>query len=161
MATRRERRQEASRGQVEGRARAPWRIHFFQRHIQDDPSRSVPARDFLDRCPTEVAAKIIAVVSAVADAPPPMFSGGGKWEAMHGDMGGFYEIRVDGPRRHHYRLFCILERDGGKLGLGGPSLVLIAGKDKPFRTLLSPRDYAEIRRLGREYLSRTPRSVAP
>ena len=104
---------------------------------------------------------MIAVLKAIADAPPPMFSGGGKWEAMHGDMSGFYEIRVDGPRRHHYRLFCILERDGAKVGLGGPSLVLIAGKDKPFRTVLSTRDYAEIRRLGHEYLARAPRSVAP
>ncbi len=90
---------------------------------------------------------MIAVLKAIADAPPPMFSGGGKWEAMHGDMSGFYEIR--------------LERDGAKVGLGGPSLVLIAGKDKPFRTVLSTRDYAEIRRLGHEYLARAPRSVAP
>ena len=47
---------------------------------------------------------------AVAAAPPPAFSGGGKWEAMHGEMSGFFEVRVDGPQRHHYRLFCVLER---------------------------------------------------
>lgn len=108
-----------------------------------------------------VAAKIIAVVKAVADAPPPAFSGGGKWEAMHGDMNGFYEIRVDGPKRHHYRLFCMLEREGAKVGLGGPSLLLIAGKDKPFQTMLSAKDYEEVRNLGREYLARNPRSVEP
>jgi hypothetical protein len=102
---------------------------------------------------------ILAVVNAVADAPPPQFSGGGKWEAMHGDMAGYYEIRVDGPSRHHYRLFCVLEREGEAVGLGSPSLVLIAGKDKPFRTVLSVRDYADVRRLGNEYLSRQPRSV--
>lgn len=140
-------------------ALTPWRIHFFKRHADDDPMRSAPARDFLDRCPTSVAAKLIAVVKAVADAPPPAFSGGGKWEAMHGDMNGFYEVRVDGPKRRHYRLFCVLEREGAKLGLGGPSLVLITGKDKPFQTVLSPADYAEVRSLGREFLSRTPRSV--
>lgn len=27
---------------------------------------------------------MLAVLKAVADAPPPQFSGGGKWEAMHG-----------------------------------------------------------------------------
>jgi hypothetical protein len=59
-------------------------------------------------------------------------------------MAGYYEIRVEGPGRHHYRLF---------------SLVLITGKDKPFRTVLSTRDYADVRRLGAEYLSRRPRSV--
>lgn len=90
---------------------APWLVHFFKRHAADDPAAAVPARDFLDRCPTSVAAKMIAVVKAVAEAPPPAFSGGGKWEAMHGEMSGFYEIRVDGPKRHHYRLFCMLERD--------------------------------------------------
>ena len=140
-------------------ARTPWRIHFFKRHVENDPTQSVPAREFLDRCPTAVAAKLIAVVKAVADAPPPAFSGGGKWEAMHGDLNGFYEVRVDGPKRHHYRLFCVLEREGANVGLGGPSLVLITGKDKPFQTVLSATDYAEVRRLGREYLARTPRSI--
>jgi hypothetical protein len=64
-----------------------------------------------------------------------------------------------GPKRHHYRLFCLLERDGASVGLGGRSLVLIAGKDKAFRTSLSSRDYAAVRSLGSEYLSRKPRSV--
>src|SRR5437867_13245662 len=81
----------------------PWLIHFFQRHPADDPRRAVPARDYLDRCP--VAARLMAVVTAVSEALPPAFSGGGKWEAMHGDMAGFYEARVDGPDRRHYRLF--------------------------------------------------------
>jgi len=121
--------------------------------------QSVPVREFLDRCPTAVAAKLVAVIKAVAGAPPPAFSGGGKWEAMHGDMSGFYEVRVDGPKRHHYRLFCVLEREGAQVGLGGPSLVLVTGKDKPFRTVLSAADYAEVRSLGREYLSRALRSI--
>lgn len=89
-----------------------------------------------------------------------MFSGGGKWEAMHGEMAGFYEVRADGPGRHHYRLFCVLDRNGAQVGLGGPSLVLIAGNDKPFRTTISKDDYEVVRRLGQEFLSRTPRSVA-
>jgi len=137
----------------------PWRKHFFQRHPDDDPNEAVPAREFLLTCPEKVRAMMLAVVNAVADAPPPQFSGGGKWEAMHGEMAGYYEVRVDGPNRHHYRLFCLLERDGRAVGLGGPSLVLICGKDKPFRTVLSSRDYADVRRLGSEYLARTPRSL--
>ena len=140
-------------------SQGPWRVHFFQRHGADDPHQTVPAREFLGSCPTIVRAKLLAVVKAVADAPPPAFSGGGRWEAMHGDMAGFYEVRVDGPQRRHYRLFCILERDGGRVGLGGPSLVLITGLDKGFRTTFSDRDYEIIRKLGREYWSRNPRSV--
>ena len=138
---------------------AAWRTHFFQRHRDDDQGEAVPARDFLLACPDKVRAMMLAVVDAVAAAPPPQFSGGGKWEAMHGDMAGYYEIRVDGRARRHYRLFCLLERDGAAVGLGGPSLVLLCGRDKAFRTVLTARDYAQVRRLGTEYLSRRPRSV--
>ncbi len=74
-------------------------------------------------------------------------------------MAGYYEVRLDGRDRRHYRLFCILERDGAQLGPGGPSLVVIAGMDKPFRTAFSERDYARVRQLGGEYRSRVPRSV--
>jgi hypothetical protein len=145
-----------------GALRPPgWRVHFFQRHKSDDPSRAVPALAFLRACPAKVEAMIVAVVKAVADAPPPAFSGGGKWEAMHGDMAGFYEVRVDGPKRHHYRLFCILEREGASVGLGGPAIVLLAGREKPFMTVLSAADYAEVRALGDEYRRRVPRSVMP
>jgi Txe/YoeB family toxin of Txe-Axe toxin-antitoxin module len=108
----------------------------------------------------KVQATIKAVLMAVAAAPPPAFSGGGKWEAMHGDMAGYFEVRVDGPQRHHYRLFCVLERDGAKIGLAGPSIVIIAGKDKAFRTELSEADYRQVRALGDEYRRRSPRSVA-
>lgn len=103
---------------------------------------------------------MLAVLKAVADAPPPMFSGGGKWEAMHGSMKGLYEVRVDGANRHHYRLFCVLEQDEGELGLGGPSLIIICGKDKPFRTTLSELNYEAVRTLAAEYRARIPRSVA-
>jgi len=65
----------------------------------------------------------------------------------------------DGRDRRHYRLFCVLERDGARLGLGGPSIVVITGMEKPFRTTFTERDYARVRRLGDEYRSRVPRSV--
>jgi hypothetical protein len=141
----------------------PWLIHFFQRHIYDDPACTVPGRVFLTDCPPKVRAYFLAVLKAVAEAPPPTFSGGGRWEAMHDAMAGYYEVRVDGPQRHHYRLFCLLERDGGTpaFGLGGPSIIIIAGLDKPFRTTLSAADYERVRVLGDEYKARKPRSVEP
>jgi hypothetical protein len=139
---------------------APWLVHFFQRHIDDDDRQSVPARDFLDACPESVRGKMLAVLRAVAGAPPPAFSGGGYWEAMHGDMSGYYEVRVDGPRRRHFRLFCVLERAGSNLGLGGPSIVLLTGMVKEFKTTFSNADYKKVRRLGDEYRSRSPRSIA-
>jgi hypothetical protein len=87
-----------------------WRVHFFKRGT--GANAVVPARKFLDESPAKVSAMMLAVLEAVAEAPPPAFSGGGKWEAMHGDMAGFYEVRVDGPGRVHYRLFCVLAREG-------------------------------------------------
>ena len=98
-----------------------------------------------------------AVLIAVADAPPKRFAGGGYWEAMRGDMGGWFEVRVDGPQRRHYRLFCLLDLEA--VGWTKPLLVVITGLDKPFRTALSARDYARVRALGEEYRSRNPRSV--
>ena len=124
----------------------PWLVHFFERHPNDDPSRSVPARDFLDALPAKVVAEIQAVLDAVAEAPPPAFSGGGKWEAMHGRMAGLFEIRV-GSGSVNYRLFCVLERDAADLG--GSSIVAIGGLSKAKRSAAEARDY----RLALDYLA--------
>jgi hypothetical protein len=99
-----------------------------------------------------------AALIAIAAAPPKRFAGGGYWEAMKGGMAGWFELRADGPGRHHYRLFCLLDYEA--TGMERPLLVVIDGRDKPFRTVLSERDYAEVRALGSEYRSRNPRSFA-
>jgi hypothetical protein len=125
---------------------------------------SVPGADFLDGCPAKVRGTILAVLDAVAAAPPPAFSGGGKWEAMHGDMGGYYEIRVTGPGREQFRLFCLLENaDAPTLavrGLRGPAIAVIAGMRKQSGTIFSGRDYAKVRKLGSDHTARQPRRIA-
>ena len=142
------------------RPREPWRIEFFKRHKSDDTDQTAPGRQFLRSVPDKIAARMRAVLEAVADAPPPAYSGGGYWEAMHGDMGDFFEVRVDGdPNRTHYRLFCLLERDGAAVGLDGPSIVIVAGLRKPFRTTMRAEDYAAVRALGAEFRARARRSV--
>lgn len=133
------------------RSAPPWRIHFFQRAEAEDPGRAVPAIDFLDGLPVKVAAEIHAVLEAVASAPPPSFSGGGKWEAMHGDMAGYFEVRAQGGGMNH-RLFCVLERDADDLN--GSSIVCIDGLSKPRRTAATPRDYARVKRHGAEFQKR-------
>ena len=120
----------------------------------------MPGREFLSACPQNVEAKLVAIIKAVADAPPPTFSGGGKWEAMHDEMKGYFEARADGQDREHFRLFCLLDRGGGSVGLGGPSVIIITGGRKPFRTTFSKADYAAVRALGSEFLKRMPRPVA-
>lgn len=125
---------------------------------------SVPGANFLDGCPPKVRGTILAVLDAVAAAPPPAFSGGGKWEAMHGDMGGYYEIRVTGPGREQFRLFCLLENADqdilSRRGLQGPAIAVIAGMRKKTRTVFSERDYSQIRRLGSEYTAQSRRRIA-
>jgi hypothetical protein len=133
-------------------------VAFFRRHSDDDPGRAVPGREFLNACPVKVRATMRAVLTQVAAAPPKRFAGGGYWEAMKGDMTGWFEVRVDGPRRHHYRLFCRLDYDAEDWPK--PLLVVICGLDKPFRTELSGADYRHVRDLGEEYLHRNPRSLA-
>jgi len=136
----------------------PHEIVYFRRHKSDDSAELCPARDFLGACPTGVRAKFRAVLVAVATAPPKRFAGGGYWEAMKGDMAGWFEVRVDGPRRHHYRLFCLLDYEAK--GRDKPLLVVVTGLDKPFRTEFSAGDYAAVRALGDEYRNRNPRSIA-
>lgn len=102
-------------------------------------------------------AKANAVLIAVATAPPKRFAGGGYWEAKKGDMSGWFEVRIDGPKRRHYRLFCLLDYEAK--GQEKPLLVVVDGRDKPFRTTLSDADYAAVRSMGQEYLSRNPRSI--
>ncbi len=126
----------------------PWLIHFFQRHPSDDPGEPVPALDFFEGLTDKIAAEINAVLDAVAEAPPPSFAGGGKWEAMHGDMAGFYEVRVQGTGQNH-RLFCLLARDAADLG--GSSIVCLDGLSKPRREAAKPRDYARIRSYRGEF----------
>jgi len=133
-------------------------IVFFRRHKDDDPKQPTPGREALDGYPTTVRAKMRAALVAVATAPPKRFSGGGYWEAMKGEMSAWFELRIDGPRRHHYRLFCLLDYDAK--GEGKPLLVVIDGRDKPFRTTLSDADYAAVRSLGDEFRGRNPRSLA-
>lgn len=135
----------------------PHEIVFFRRHKSDDPGQPCPGRQFLDGCPAGVRAKFRAVLVAVAAAPPKRFAGGGYWEAMKGDMTGWFEVRVDGPGRRHYRLFCLLDYEAD--GRDKPLLVVMTGLDKPFRTQFSAADYQQVGALGEEYPKRNPRSV--
>jgi hypothetical protein len=132
-------------------------IRYFRRHADDDPSQATPARDYLRTCDPNVRAKFAAALAAVAAAPPHKFAGGGYWEAMHGEMTGWYEVRVSGRHRVHHRLFCLI--DLAAQGAVKPWLVVVTGMSKPFRTTFSQADYLAVRLLGGEYLTRNPRSV--
>jgi hypothetical protein len=136
-----------------------WDIAFY-----NPPNPAHAPLTFLDACPKVVRAKFVAVLDAVAAAPPPRFSGGGMWEAMHGDMGGYYEVRTSGPGREQFRLFCVLENpttpdELQRRGLRKPAVAVITGMRKPWKTAFSDRDYARVRDLGTAYLSEYPRKI--
>lgn len=135
-----------------------WDVVYYQ---TDDGA--CPGDEFLDACPTKVAAQFLAVLDDVAAAPPPRYSGGGRWEAMHGAMGGFYEVRAQGPKREQFRLFCILENgtpeELARRGLPRPAIALIAGMRKPWMTTFNDRDYARIRRMGDDHRAQFPRRI--
>ena len=135
----------------------PWEVVVFQRHKDDDPNETCPAERFFREIPDSVATHLFAIIDAVAASPPPQFTGGGVWEAMHGEMSGYYEARTRGPDRRLYRVFCVLEREAP--GLDGPSVVVLTGISKPVGTAFTKADYAAVRRLGQEYRQRIPRSV--
>ena len=99
-----------------------------------------------------------AVLIAVAAAPPKRFVGGGYWEAMKEDMTGWFEVRVDGPNREHFRLFCLLDYEAQ--GEERLLIVVVTGLAKPFRTRLADSDYERVRHLGQEYLTSNPRQTA-
>ncbi|QZA09011.1 hypothetical protein K3U94_07040 [Mycolicibacter heraklionensis] len=137
---------------------APHRVEFFQRRPNEDPEQSAPGLEFLRACPSKVQATMLAVLKAVAEAPPKRFAGGGHWEAMHGSMSGWHEVRVDGSKpRRHYRLFCRVDTEA--LGTDRPILAVITGMSKAVRTTFSEADHLKVRELGTEYFSRNPRSV--
>jgi hypothetical protein len=136
-----------------------WQIEYYEQR-----DGSAPAVEFLDECSTKIDAQFNAVLDAVATSPPPQFSGGGKWEAMHGSMGGYYEIRLTGPGREQFRLFCLLENaepvELRRRGLKGPSIVVINGMRKPHRTTFTDRDYRKhVRALGEDHLATIPRRL--
>jgi len=101
----------------------------------------------------------------VRTAPPPAFSGGGKWEAMHGAMRGYYEIRGIGPARTHYRLYCILDNGSpeelAERGFDSPQIAVINGMAKANATLFFDREYERrVRGPGEDYRRTFPRRIA-
>ena len=125
---------------------------------------SIQGVEFLDNCPTKVTANLLAVLDAVAESPPPQYSGGGKWEVMHGSMAGYYEVRATGPGREQFRLFCVLENadfaELNRRGFARPAIVVLTGMRKPWRTTFDERDYRGVRALGEDHRSSFPRRIA-
>ncbi len=126
----------------------------------DPVDESCPADEYLDGLSLGLQARFQAILNAVAAAPPPRFSGGGMWEAMHDDMNGYYEVRVDEGKKFHHRLFCKAVRNGAEAGLGGPAIFVITGRTKRYRTTFKRREYEAIREVAERMTRDVPWSFA-
>lgn len=112
------------------------------------PEGRRPAEEWLLNIPDRPAARIVAVIRAVRDAPPTAFAGGGMWEAMHGSMTGLHEVRIRNGRQLH-RLFCLLDRDHPV----GPVLVMLDGMTKSVGAAFDMHDDGNILQLRQQYRS--------
>jgi len=137
-----------------------WGVTFYR-----SSTGKVPAQEFLATSPPNVRRKLLVILEVVRAAPPPAFSGGGMWEAMHGTMNGYYEVRATRPGRRNYRLYCILDNgtktELAKRGFDEPHIVVINGLVKANASLFSDGDYRRhVRKLGEHYRATLPRPVA-
>jgi hypothetical protein len=79
-------------------------------------------------------------------------------------MSGWYEIRVTGPGREQFRLFCLLEsgtaEELARRGLRRSAIVVITGLRKLSRTTFSDREYKNVRLLADDHRQNLPRRLA-
>ena len=75
---------------------------------------------------------------------------------------GYYEIRVTGPGRVQYRLFCLLDnaqtkKELARRGFDTPQIAVINGMSKPIGEVFSDSVYRKhVRDLGDDYRSSFP-----
>lgn len=131
----------------------PFRVVFFT------PEGGVipPAQKYLDDCPDGIRGRFLSALVEIAKAPPFRFRGGGLWEAMHGSMTGWFEVRINSGNRIHFRLFCVLDHEA--LNIEERLLVVITGRNKKYQTKFSQAEYSKIKKLGDDYFSSNPRLI--
>jgi len=83
---------------------AAWDVIYYR-----TADARIPSEEFLQACPTDIEARFDRVLDDIAQGPPLRYRGGGYWEAMHDPMTGWHEVRLNGPGREQFRLFCLLE----------------------------------------------------
>ena len=131
----------------------PYRVVFYVPNSE----LASPGEEYLNSCPPGIRGRFLTLLVEISKAPPFRFSGGGLWEAMHGEMTGWFEIRIDSSKLNHYRLFCVLDHEA--VNYEQRLLVVITGRTKRYRTALPHSEYRKIRKLGVDYFSQNPRLI--
>ena len=109
----------------------------LDRHTHLGPKSLLQKMDVGER------AKFSAIVTAVCNAPTGSFSGGGYWQALHGELRGLFEIRFQGKSPWLYRFFCAVNSREA-------CLYIFAGARKKKGEKLTTRTYAEVLSLAEE-----------
>ena len=77
-----------------------WMRTSFQVRLDDSREHLAVVRSVfalvIDRGSKRPECELSTTETKATSPPPPSFSGGGKWEAMHDDMAGYFEVRVQG-----------------------------------------------------------------
>lgn len=132
----------------------PYQLVFY---VDSDSGRS-PGKEYLNTLPIPSRVKALRLLFMIADFPPTKFPGGGFWEAMHGSMAGWFELRLSAGRSLHHRIFCLLDKNHGSSNTN--LLVVITGLTKKSGEVFTKKQYAEVDHLGHQYLDSTPRVFA-
>jgi hypothetical protein len=114
-------------------------------------SRPIPALRFLQRIPDSASDQLLAILTAVRASGPDRWFDRQSHVAMRGALGHLHEIR-DRYGQTLYRLFVCWLRDE-------QTVVVIDGREKPNKTVLTEEDYAEIAKLA-ERIDEDPRPFA-
>ena len=119
-----------------------WDIAFYA-----TAKGEAPALSWLRSFPEVVEKRLVAIVIAVAQRPPPSFpNSSNEWQAMRTTMGGFFEAR-DQHGKIDYRVFCILDRNTH----ARPTVVLVSGGQKPDGTVMPAWVYNDARAYRDDY----------
>jgi hypothetical protein len=118
---------------------------------------------------TRVRVKVEATTRAVLEAVPRGAADGiqrrRQSQATHGTMAGYYEIRVTGPGRWHYRLFCPLdngtERELPERGFDRPQIAVINGMVEQHMTEFSDASTESTSAISATATSRRCRDRSP
>jgi len=114
-------------------------------------SRSIPALRFLQAIPDSVSDQLLAILTAVRASGPDRWFDRQSHAVMRGDLAHLHEVR-DKQDQTLYRLFVRWLRDE-------QTVVVVDGREKPNKTVLSEDDYAEIADLA-ERINEDPRPFA-
>jgi hypothetical protein len=111
-----------------------WKIEWLVDRSRDPVS--IPAYRFLKSLPLNVRVQLLAILEAVRTVGPDQWRDRHSHCPMKGDLDNLHEVR-DRQGEMLYRLFVLWQRKERRV-------VVVDGRKKPNRTVISERDYKAV-----------------